>query len=94
MTARAKLGFIVLVPLVLALLAPSLASACGGFFCTTLPVDQSAERIIFTMDEGRITTYVQINYVGFPRTSPGCCRFRVSRSWRLATWRPSAIWTA
>jgi len=39
-------------------------AACGGFFCTTAPVDQAAERVIFTMDEGTVTTYVQINYVG------------------------------
>jgi hypothetical protein len=39
-------------------------AACGGFFCTTVPVDQAAERVVFTMDEGSITTYVQINYVG------------------------------
>jgi hypothetical protein len=39
-------------------------AACGGFFCTTVPVDQAAERVIFTMDEGTVTTYVQINYVG------------------------------
>jgi hypothetical protein len=39
-------------------------AACGGFFCTTVPVDQSAERIIFQMDPGKVTTWVQINYVG------------------------------
>ncbi len=44
--------------------SPDPAGACGGFFCTATPVDQAAERIIFTMDEGTITTYVQINYVG------------------------------
>ena len=49
--------------LVSAASAPSVA-ACGGFFCTTVPVDQAAERVIFTMDEGTVTTYVQINYVG------------------------------
>lgn len=65
MRTRTKLGFMV-VPLALGLLWPGLAAACGGFFCTTVPVDQSAERIIFTMDEGRITTYVQINYMGSP----------------------------
>jgi hypothetical protein len=39
-------------------------AACGGFFCGPVPVDQAAERIVFTMDEGMISTYVQINYVG------------------------------
>ena len=40
-------------------------SACGGFFCTTTPVDQSAERIIFTINgDGTITTIVGIEYEG------------------------------
>ncbi|MFN8524265.1 MAG: DUF2330 domain-containing protein [Chloroflexota bacterium] len=40
------------------------AAACGGFFCTTVPIDQAGERVIFTMDPGSITTYVQISYTG------------------------------
>jgi hypothetical protein len=48
------------------LVMPGSAMACGGFFCTTIPVDQNAEQIIFAMDEGKITTYVQINYTGSP----------------------------
>ena len=52
-----------LLVLVAAAGAPSVA-ACGGFFCTTVPVDQAAERVIFTMDPGTVSTYVQINYVG------------------------------
>ena len=39
-------------------------AACDPFFCTTVPVDQAAERVILTMDGGTVTTYVQINYVG------------------------------
>ncbi|MBL8161671.1 MAG: DUF2330 domain-containing protein, partial [Anaerolineae bacterium] len=40
-------------------------SACGGLFCQNIPVDQQAERIIFTVnDNGTITAYVQINYTG------------------------------
>src|SRR5262249_22452485 len=44
------------------------ARACGGFFCTNVPVDQSAERIIFAVNEaaGTIDAYVQINYTGSP----------------------------
>jgi len=38
--------------------------ACGGLFCQNVPVDQSAERIIFTVDPGSISAYVQINYTG------------------------------
>lgn len=54
-----------LIALVIVLtVSPGVAGACGGFFCSTVPVDQAGERIIFTMDENTITTYVQINYVG------------------------------
>jgi hypothetical protein len=40
-------------------------AACGGLFCQNVPVDQQAERIIFTVNgDGTITAYVQINYTG------------------------------
>lgn len=43
----------------------SRAEACGGLFCQNVPVDQQAERIIFTMnDNSTISAYVQINYTG------------------------------
>lgn len=43
----------------------SAASACGGLFCQGIPVDQQAERIIFTINaDETITAYVQINYTG------------------------------
>lgn len=38
--------------------------ACGGFFCTTSPINQQAERIIFTQKGNNISAYVQINYTG------------------------------
>jgi hypothetical protein len=41
------------------------AQACGGFFCSQTPVDQTAERIIFTVNaDSTITAYVQISYTG------------------------------
>lgn len=41
------------------------ASACGGFFCTNTPIDQSAERIIFTINnDNTISAIVGINYEG------------------------------
>ncbi len=47
------------------LLTSSSVSACGGFFCTTTPVDQNAERIIFTQNgDGTVSAYVQIEYTG------------------------------
>ncbi|MEO1481227.1 MAG: DUF2330 domain-containing protein [Myxococcota bacterium] len=47
-------------------LAPSTALACGGFFCSTQPIEQSAERIVFGVDaqDGTIETHVQIAYQG------------------------------
>ena len=47
------------------LLVAAGGSACGGLFCQNTPVDQAAERIIFTINPNRtITAYVQINYTG------------------------------
>ena len=41
------------------------ASACGGFFCQSSPIDQNAERIIFTQNrDGTISAYIQIQYTG------------------------------
>jgi hypothetical protein len=41
------------------------ADACGGFFCSRSPVDQTAEHILFTVnDDQTVTAYVQIKYVG------------------------------
>ena len=48
------------------LLTPSRVDACGGFFCSASPVDQSAERIVFAVDEQtqRTDMIVQISYQG------------------------------
>jgi hypothetical protein len=43
------------------------AKACGGLFCSNQPVDQNAERIIFTINGNHtVTAYVQISYTGDP----------------------------
>jgi MYXO-CTERM domain-containing protein len=47
-----------------ALGTPNEASACGGFFCSSSPVDQTAEHILFTMNADSITAIVQISYQG------------------------------
>ncbi|MFM2162969.1 MAG: hypothetical protein RLZZ383_2481 [Pseudomonadota bacterium] len=57
------------IALSLALAAPMLSTdalACGGFFCQTTPIDQSAEKIVFAVDEaeGTVETHVQIAYTG------------------------------
>lgn len=47
--------------------SPQRAEACGGFFCSSpsLPVNQSAERIVFSKnDDGTVTAIVQILYNG------------------------------
>jgi hypothetical protein len=41
-----------------------LASACGGFFCGRQPVDQTAERILFKVNQDSVTMIVQIAYAG------------------------------
>ena len=41
------------------------AGACGGFFCQNSPVDQVAERIVFTVnDDDTITSLIEIAYQG------------------------------
>lgn len=43
----------------------SVVSACGGFFCQNTPIDQSAERIIFTVNgDDTITAVIGITYEG------------------------------
>lgn len=38
--------------------------ACGGFFCSFLPIDQAGEQIVFRKDGDQITTMVRILYTG------------------------------
>jgi len=56
--------------LLVSVLAPRPAAACGGFFCSAIqlvPVEQNAERILFEInDDDTITTIVEIRYVGDP----------------------------
>lgn len=48
-----------------AALVPAPARACGGFFCSSVPVDQVGERILFTHDEEQnLVTYVSVQYQG------------------------------
>ncbi len=61
--AAGLLAVVAAIVAVLALTPPALA--CGGFFCTTTPVDQNAERIIFTQNgDGTVSAYVQIEFTG------------------------------
>jgi hypothetical protein len=46
-------------------LARPVALACGGFFCSSTPVDQNAERVVFKIrDDGKTDMVVQITYQG------------------------------
>lgn len=48
-----------------AALAPTAAEACGGFFCSSQPVDQEAERILFVEEaDDEWSVYVEIMYQG------------------------------
>jgi MYXO-CTERM domain-containing protein len=43
---------------------PQQAAACGGFFCSTVPIDQSGENILFSIDSSGVRAYIQIQYQG------------------------------
>jgi len=56
-----------LTALAIATVVPSgSAEACGGFFCSQTPIDQSGEAILFSVDEGSgtVSTHVQISFEG------------------------------
>lgn len=61
-----KRWLIGIMALIGAVLLPGLVTACGGFFCTTTPIDQNAERIIFAVNSQAqtITAVVGISYTG------------------------------
>ena len=46
------------------LLPSAPAEACGGFFCSQIPVEQTGERIVFGVGSGTVTASIQINYMG------------------------------
>ena len=45
-------------------LATPRAEACGGFFCSRVPIDQSGERIVFGVRENVVEAHIQIQYQG------------------------------
>jgi hypothetical protein len=49
------------------LISPLTAMACGGMFPADAYTEQSAERLIFAVDPGKITLYEQIRYTGSPK---------------------------
>ncbi|MCP4363361.1 MAG: DUF2330 domain-containing protein, partial [Chloroflexi bacterium] len=57
-------GLLIIILMITLLTRP--AYACGGLFCRNNPVDQNAERIIFTDNgDGTVTAVIQIQYTGF-----------------------------
>lgn len=47
------------------LAAPAPALACGGFFCSSAPIDQAGETIVYGLeDDGTLTMSVQLRYEG------------------------------
>ncbi len=40
------------------------ASACGGFFCSQTPIDQTGERVLFGVNGDTVTAHIQIFYAG------------------------------
>lgn len=53
------------IALAIVALTMSPASACGGFFCQNQPVDQVAERIVFTVnDDDTVSSLIEIAYQG------------------------------
>lgn len=46
------------------LVAPQAALACGGFFCSLVPINQAAEQIVFKKQGSDVTAIVQIQYTG------------------------------
>jgi len=45
-------------------LLPQASRACGGFFCTTVPINQAGEQIVFHQQDNEITAMVRILYAG------------------------------
>ena len=43
---------------------PTASHACGGFFCTTVPINQAAEQILFRQQGDTVTAMVRIQYSG------------------------------
>lgn len=66
-TAASSASALACVALASAALAPSPARACGGLFCSTSPVDQNAERILFEVHPDQsVSATVEISYTGDP----------------------------
>lgn len=59
--------YALLLALICTLINPLTAAACGGLFSADAYTEQSAERLIFAVDSGKVTLYEQIHYTGSPK---------------------------
>ena len=59
-----NIAFLSLLGSLLSLFPISQATACGGFFCEAVPVDQAGEQIVFHQQGNEITAMVRILYQG------------------------------
>ncbi|WNG37246.1 DUF2330 domain-containing protein [Archangium violaceum] len=50
--------------LAVGLLSAPRAEACGGFFCSQVPIDQAGERIVFGVSGNSVEAHIQIQYKG------------------------------
>ena len=57
------------------------ARACGGFFCTTFPMNQVAENILFVQGEGPSPPTCSSFTAARPPTSPGSFHCPRCPSW-------------
>ena len=64
MFGPARVSLAALTALLISSLTPSVAAACGGFFCSQVPIDQTGENIVFVEEGGQIETHVQISFAG------------------------------
>ncbi|MGZ3459633.1 MAG: hypothetical protein ACXU86_14155, partial [Archangium sp.] len=53
--------------LAVGLLSAPRAEACGGFFCSQVPVDQAGERIVFGINGNAVEAHIRIQYQGDAR---------------------------
>lgn len=85
---------------VLALPSTPPARACGGFFCSQVPVEQTGEQILFGMDGGKITAQILINYAGeaedfawlLPVASPPEITLGTAAAFQNLGWRTRPTW--
>ncbi|MCP4868548.1 MAG: DUF2330 domain-containing protein [Proteobacteria bacterium] len=64
MPGRLSMSIAACAALIVHALLPSPALACGGFFCSQIPIDQTGENIVFVDHGGTIETHVQVSFEG------------------------------